>query len=340
MDRKELRQRKRRKRRIFFLFIWTLILFLLLSTTTYAWFTVNRVVSIDSLDIKVNVKGGLEISTDATNWKNTLVSTDIIGARDNYPGSINQLPSMLEPVSTGGELNNNHFLNMYYGLAQIINGHDYYSLNSTLQTDAEGNGDNSGKYMAFDVFLKLGTNNPIYLTTNSGTTIPDGVADNGIENAIRVAFVIQGHTGLESGVNTIQNLLNSTNDDVVIWEPNYDMHTTYGVNHALNIYNLTTSETNAERLPYDGIISEFGYKDDVSLSRATATNYPTYFKTVDVDIPTVNNFKNSVLVIPNGTMGFYKIRVYIWIEGQDVDCEDNASVGDVLFNIGFSTVVD
>jgi cell division septal protein FtsQ len=59
MDRKELRQRKRRKRRIFFLFIWTLLLFLLLSTTTYAWFTVNRVVSIDSLDIKVNAKGGL-----------------------------------------------------------------------------------------------------------------------------------------------------------------------------------------------------------------------------------------------------------------------------------------
>ena len=35
--------------------------------------------------------------------------------------------------------------------------------------------------------------------------------------------------------------------------------------------------------------------------------------------------------------GITKIRVYLWLEGQDVDCENNASVGDLAFTLEFST---
>lgn len=334
----EEKRKKRFKRRLLFLFIWTLLLFLLLTTTTYAWFSVNRVVSIDSLDIKVNVKGGLEISTDGINWKNNLISTDIINAHDTYPTSVNQLPSYLEPVSTGGDLDNNHFLKMYYGVAQLINGRDYYSLNSVLQTDTESNGETSGKYMAFDVFLKMGNPSPIYLTTASGSAIPDGVNDTGIENAIRVAFINQGNTSLETSTNGKQTMLNSTNNDVYLWEPNYDMHSNDGVSHALNIYNIQTTNNNADKIAYDGIINEFTYNDNISISRALAINYPNLFKTVDIDVATKTAFNQSVLLIPDGKQGVTKIRIYIWVEGQDVDCEDHASVGDILFNIGFSTL--
>ena len=32
-----------------------------------------------------------------------------------------------------------------------------------------------------------------------------------------------------------------------------------------------------------------------------------------------------------------KIRIYMWLEGQDVDCEDNASYGDISFKLEFTT---
>ena len=34
--------------------------------------------------------------------------------------------------------------------------------------------------------------------------------------------------------------------------------------------------------------------------------------------------------------GVTKVRVYMWVEGQDVDCEDNASGGTVSYNLSFS----
>ena len=36
--------------------------------------------------------------------------------------------------------------------------------------------------------------------------------------------------------------------------------------------------------------------------------------------------------------GITKIRVYMWVEGQDVDCENNASGTDIGFNLQFTAV--
>ena len=34
--------------------------------------------------------------------------------------------------------------------------------------------------------------------------------------------------------------------------------------------------------------------------------------------------------------GITKVRVYMWIEGQDIDCENNASGTDITYNIELS----
>ena len=51
-------------RRILYLLFILLLTGILLSTTTYAWFTTNRMVSVNSLDVKVNAAGGIEIGDD------------------------------------------------------------------------------------------------------------------------------------------------------------------------------------------------------------------------------------------------------------------------------------
>ena len=34
--------------------------------------------------------------------------------------------------------------------------------------------------------------------------------------------------------------------------------------------------------------------------------------------------------------GVTKVRVYMWVEGQDVDCENNASGGQISFTLQFA----
>ena len=58
--------------------------------------------------------------------------------------------------------------------------------------------------------------------------------------------------------------------------------------------------------------------------------YPNLFKRVNVDYLTGANFTNSVSIFGLKS-GITKVRVYIWLEGQDVDCENNSSVGNIDF---------
>ena len=45
---------------------------------------------------------------------------------------------------------------------------------------------------------------------------------------------------------------------------------------------------------------------------------------------------NAYLKVLTLNPGITKVRVYMWVEGQDVDCENNASGGSVSYNIQFS----
>lgn len=51
-------ENKKKRRRLFFFPLC--FSFILLITTTYAWFSANRVVSINSLDVHIQADGGLK----------------------------------------------------------------------------------------------------------------------------------------------------------------------------------------------------------------------------------------------------------------------------------------
>ena len=75
-----MKTKKKEKKKLSFATI-LLILFLtiiLLITSTYAWFTANKTVTIDSINIKVASTSGLEISSNGIDWKNILSNAEII----------------------------------------------------------------------------------------------------------------------------------------------------------------------------------------------------------------------------------------------------------------------
>ena len=181
MEEKDLKKQNRRKRKKYRLLILLLLLFgtgIMLATSTYAWFTANKTVSIGTLEVQIEAKNGIQISADGTNWKSIVQKTDLTSASTTYGAAKNQLPDVLEAVSTGGVVNNDGQLPMYYGNIGT-NAEGNYILTATKETDANGT---TGKYIAFDLFFKVDKQTDILITPSSGVKTTD-TNDTGIKNA-------------------------------------------------------------------------------------------------------------------------------------------------------------
>lgn len=304
-----------------------LLLAVLLISSTYAWFTANQTVTVSSIQVNVKASNGLQISTDASNWKATITNDDLItNIATSYSTNTNQVPTELAPVSTSGGVTAGN-LDMYYGTV-VTNDDGDYVLTSTKQTDTAGT---TGYYIAFDLFLRVETNTPIYLTPTSQVAYA-GATDVGLQNAARVAFIKEGVGSTSDTAATLQALKTGTTAD--IWEPNYDTHTGAAVQNALNNYGITTTTTGGSLLAYNGIKAEFT-KDANVLVQQTTTPSTTYFGAVTPTYKTTNGFTDAVS-FTTLAQGITKYRVYMWIEGQDVDCENGASGTDITFTLQFT----
>ena len=324
---KKNKKRQKEIRKTYLLFL-ILITGIFLASSTYAWFTVNRIVYIDSLNVRVEAQGGIEISSDGKTFKSYVTSEDLKNAKDTYKTSVNQLPLKLEPVSTSGGLENGKLMLFYGNVTNNMNGD--YVLNANREIETSNNED--GMFIAFDIFLKSNKDTTLYLTPESGAKyVGDKIP--GIENATRLGFIVLGNTVSNANLDFIQSLNNASNDDVYIWEPNYDVHNEYGIKHASEVYKITVSESNNPPVKYDGIKSNL---KNIPVEKANSTYYPNLFETVVVDYLTPANFINNKEIFAIKS-GITKIRIYIWLEGQDVDCENNSAVGNLDFKFQFST---
>lgn len=321
----------KKKNKIRLLYLLVFLTTLLLSATSYAWFTTTKMVSIETLNIHIASEGGIEISSDAVNWKAVLDLNDLYNASDNYIANINQIPTNMKPISTAGDIENG-YLKMYRGEAVLDN--DDVLLVAERSTETKGHGeDSTGEFIAFDIFLKTKSVKSIYLNSNSEIK-NTGTKQLGIENSFRVAFLNEGYVTDESSY-TVQNYRSATK--AYIWEPNSDTHELTAINNAKALYNIDLGSVGSQTLNYYGVINEIKESDNVLIKRTYDNNYPNFLSRVNVDIATRKEFNTNQYLFDINP-GITKLRIYIWIEGQDVDCEDGASLADLLINLQITTV--
>jgi len=368
-SKKEEEKRKKRgiiyllgikNRRLLFLIVAFVFTIVILSTSTYAWFTSNYTVTVQPIDVQVSSGSGIQISTDAVNWKSMITLADI---QAGYTGGVNKVPTAeMSPVSTikaayVDATTWSQGLKMYKGT--IVN--DVYSgvmyLDSAQELDTSTNEKN---YIAFDLFLKLDfkateqvQTQTVYFTSSTGIDTY-GNANTYIEYAGRMGFVVQGTLPSSSAVDSLRHIKGA--ELVAIYEPNYDVHTANGLINAAANYNITgytpsgasqevayTQTGNAQAVPYYGVKTSFEYDDDED---PTAQGYTpsgtrlystdsTKFALVTPDYQTTAA-NTSTFEFTSLGPGVTKIRVYMWIEGQDIDCENTASGGNVEFSLGFT----
>ena len=331
---------KKRRKRLFLLLLLLLVTGVLLGTSTFAWFTANKTVAVNDIQVNVAAQNGIQISVDGTTWKSIVQTSDILGATTKYAAAVNQVPSVsnsLSPVSTVGNIDENGRMEMYLGDVKSNATTGDYIITATKEEEVAGA--TSGSFIAFDLFFRVDANTPIYFTPNTRVITSDA-NDTGIKNATRMAFVILGNTTTGDTLANIQALNAGTSAVKYIYEPNYDVHTAAAVNNANDTYGITTTTTGGSLLPYSGVKAPIPESAAVPLKVAGTTthaaSYSDYFDAVTVDYSTVSGFSNNFSGFTLNS-GITKVRVYMWIEVQDVDCENGASGGNITFGLQLTT---
>lgn len=354
----EEKNEKRSKKRLLLLLLLLIITGVMLSVSTYAWFTSNRTVTVEDINVNVAASGGIQISVDGTSWKSIITNQDLTDAHLTYTAATNQIPGVLKPVSTAAKTLNNGYLSMWLGTVSTsqtpTNKGEYILSTEDVSTVADNSNSSAatgsnGHFVMFDLFIRLDDNGgsamPLYLTDGSNVTFKSGGSDLGTQNASRVAFINEGNVATGSELSAIQALTTTELSNIYLWEPNYDVHTSTGLSNAYSYYN-TASQGNAytaanagTQVPYFGTTAAVATSDDVLLSKANATDNGDKFAAVTPGIKTEaawadgKDYKQLFNLTPNTIS---KVRVYFWVEGQDVDCENNASGGDITLKLQFS----
>ena len=137
------RRSRKSKRRMNSLFLALLLTAVMLIMSTYAWFSANRVVTIDGITAKVSAAEGLQISLDGEHWASTIDVTKTALAAAT--GNNYQFPDELIPVSSDGT-NASGDLNFWYG--------DVSADGSYLSNVAAVSASSGGKFIAFDCYFK------------------------------------------------------------------------------------------------------------------------------------------------------------------------------------------
>ena len=193
----------------------------------------------------------------------------------------------------------------------------------------------TGDFIAFDLFLLTTQATTVYLTTSSDVVAT--AANTGLKNAARVAFLYEGSaaTGASATAIALKGAAShsATGNTNIFWEPNSNAHTDAGVAQANNYGETTYDKTTI-------VPNYYGIKAPIAANPAVdyQSKVDTYFGQVtpDIQTPEGNTANGEYKTLFNLAAGINKIRIYGWVEGQDYDCENNASGSNITYNIQIS----
>lgn len=364
MGRSKKNKKKSEMNSMFFIILLALVIFII---STYAWFSTQRNVSITNLTGTVEVAEGLEISLDAKNWSNGLVlgqnkeAGELSIIDDAYSGHRNISPTEMLPVSTLGLVSGSQTdLQMLRG--KITNSIQLSEIVAMIETETNPDRTTYPGYFAFDVFLKNSSkqddiDDVLQLNYDSSLEIMETEkSSTGLQNTARVAFakyngtsdvmadqatILKETAGIGVGAGASQIT------DVAIWEPNSSDHVDYIVQNnnkitgaGANFTATTQMDTYALKSNSIGATIADIYKWDGSESNLAVQN--VLQTTKSADDYTISEGVQNLVSTKDGTSTFgiapnavSRIRIYLWLEGQDVDCINYASHGGgIRVNIG------
>ena len=286
-----------------------------LTSVSYAWFSLGSSASVETIEVNVIATDSIQISADGNTFSGVLSVEDL----KDEDLTRNQWPtSGIAPMSSVGALDDEGFLELFKG---TIDEADSSKITSEKQTESSS----EKNFIAFDIYVKLDEVHSFQLAAGSSVTKK---GDLNTYTAARVAFIVLGNVADETQIGTLQNdeYTSVISSAAVIWEPNSTVH----VNKAGAI-----DASNVNKVAYNGVKAESG-------TAFTVANDATYTGAVDTKSPAqdTDGKTTTALDLFELQAGVTKIRVYIWVEGQDSDCINEIAGGKFDVNLLFSLADD
>ena len=321
LSRIEKKEKKINKRTLIFIYFYaTLFLLILLTVASYTWFSLSKSPRVSSMSLYVATDTGLSLALtpDSEDWGQQLSYSDMVG--DTSP---------LRPVSWSDK--EKIFYAAEYGIDGRIKGWE------PLSDERNANrSDNQGYYCISTFYAKTDQNVTVSLTpaveisegiNGAGTyligtpiwdsnEIQHNNAGQGAENAVRIGIKV---TRLADD--------NSLTDNVefYIYEPNCDTHADGSMGYvdtpSLDGTNTLVSE--------DRIIKQTAsyWQETEPVQR-------------DVLIHTFGEFLGTTELFKLKKNEMVQIKLYIWLEGQDVDCSNKIKEAQIIANVQFKAVIE
>lgn len=307
----------RQERRTIIYFCILLALLTLLVAATYTWFSLSHTPRVSEMALYVNAGIGLELATsyDAPDeaWSGNVDFPDLVSESEPLkPVTWSEEQQSFMTISYGfdGRMTNQYTALSDEENANRADGDGYYvvgtfyartgepctvSLAEAVEVNGGENG--SGTYV-------IGT--PVW----NGQTILHDDGGNGAEEAVRLGFrvvPVDPDTGREL-------------DDSVfyIYEPNCDKH-------------ADGSDTYVETTSIDGTPT---LSDNLILQTAS-TWTEAYPVQREVTIKSLGEFTTDTYLFTIGAGEIYRIQLYVWLEGQDVDCLSQIDEAQIFANVQF-----
>ena len=314
-------EQRQRKRTILYIYI-LLTLFVLLVTASYTWFSMSQTPRVSNMELTVESSVGIQLAkiynAEEEEWGQVIDFQSIIGES-----------TMLQPASWSAS--QNAFVTAYYGTDGRVIENRYTLLTDELNANRN---DRHAYYVKGSFYIRTDTEVDVHLGEaievnegiNTAGTYVIGTPiwneqdilhyDGGIgaETAIRIGLRItpvDAETGAEIDAS-----------DFYIYEPNYDVHIDE------NIIG-----------PVDTFAVDGGtYENTSYMIYQTASDWKeAYPVQKDVTVKTLGEFVGDTYLFTLEADDMVRADLYIWLEGQDVDCTNLIGEAQIIANIQFDT---
>lgn len=280
---------------------------IVLTSATYAWFSMAKRVEVESMELNVTSPEGIQISANTSAFTTKLTVDNIKGTDETaggkrfnaYTGNINNVPTTVKPSSS--------IFATYNALPEWFDG----SINDQKKMDISATNEVGGGFVAFDLFIKVKSATTVKFGSSSVSC--EGNAE--LPTAMRIALINCGTVQENAEASAIQSVLPTNTDSrKVVYEVDATNHTAEAVSHGAS-----------------GVMSTRGI-----LGTGTNINCDLTFPNIITEKTggiraTVATTASAAKI--NVAAGITRMRVYMWMEGNDVDCANDVAGSTINFNL-------
>ena len=296
-----------------------------LTGATYAWFTTGDSAEVGAITAGVEEGSGLLISTDGSSWMSSVSLTTKEGFKLNalssagnvVNGELDLFRAVLDTSSSPNKVKE--------AVKQA------WTADTTVAEEGTTtHASRTAGFIAFDVYFNNANGSAKNILVTGGLS-------SGTNNkyAMRIAFIKQGVIATADATATLADDLQdlkltsgtaAATGDVKIFEPFANGHVNSGL---LDYKTYDPDATGSQAFEYFGIAKAF--TDPMDRYAAGNNNELAKVTTVQSDDGAYDSAMFTV-----DAQSYVKLTVVIWLEGQDADCVNEISGGNITYDIGFT----